>query len=82
VLAQSLARLGRWEESVQARIQTIEVAGQRQWQQWFWLGEAYIATGDTARAQIALDSARVGAGAAEGGLRLVDSVRATLGSRQ
>jgi len=82
LLAQSLARLGRWEESAEARIRTIELANQRQWQQWFGLGEAYINSGDTVRARVALDSARVRIAEDEAGLQLVDSVRASLDSRQ
>ena len=58
LLAHSLAAEGRWEESVQARRQTIEAGEGNRWQQWFWLAEAYAHSGDTARALVALDSAR------------------------
>ena len=58
LLAHSLAAEGRWEESVQARRQTIEAGEGNRWQQWFWLAEAYAHLGDTARALVALDSAR------------------------
>ncbi len=58
LLASSLAAEGRWEESVQARRQTIEAGEGHRWQQWFWLAEAYAQTGDTIRALEALDSAR------------------------
>ena len=58
LLAQSLAAEGRWEESVQARRQTIQAGEGHRWQQWFWLAEAYAQAGDTARALESLDSAR------------------------
>ena len=58
LLATSLAAEGRWEESVQARRQTIEAGEGHRWQQWFWLAEAYATAGDTARALESLDSAR------------------------
>ncbi len=58
LLAQSLAAEGRWEESVQARRQTIKAGEGHRWQQWFWLAEAYAQAGDTARALESLDSAR------------------------
>ncbi len=58
LLARSLAREGRWEESVQARRRTIEAGEGHRWQQWFWLAEAYAQSGDTARALESLDSAR------------------------
>ena len=58
LLAHSLAVEGRWEESVQARRQTIEAGEGHRWQQWFWLAEAYAHSGDTARALESLDSAR------------------------
>ena len=58
LLARSLAREGRWEESVQARRRTIEAGEGHRWQQWFWLAEAYAQSGDTARALQSLDSAR------------------------
>ena len=57
LLAHSSAAEGRWEESVQARRQTIEAGEGNRWQQWFWLAEAYAHSGDTARALVALDSA-------------------------
>ena len=57
LLAHSLAAEGRWEESVQARRQTIEAGEGNRWQQWFWLAEAYAHSGDTARALVARDSA-------------------------
>jgi protein O-mannosyl-transferase len=59
VLAQSLAALERWDESVVARIRTIQVAKQQQWEQWYWLSEAYAGAGDTVQALISLDSAAV-----------------------
>jgi hypothetical protein len=58
LLAQSLAAEGRWEESVQARRQTIEAGEGHRWQQWFWLAEAYAQSGDTILALESLDSAR------------------------
>lgn len=73
-LAQSLAALERWDESIEARLITIRVAKQQHWQQWFWLGEAYAASGDTAQALMSLDSAlaRTDAGASRS---LLDSMR-------
>lgn len=74
-LAQSLAALERWPEAIEARIVTIQVARQQQWQQWFWLGEVYAASGDTAQALISLDSAMVRT-QEEAPMSLIDSVRA------
>jgi tetratricopeptide (TPR) repeat protein len=59
LLASSLAAEGRWAESIQARIETIEAGERHRWQQWLWLAEAYVQTGDTARALESLDSARI-----------------------
>jgi tetratricopeptide (TPR) repeat protein len=59
LLAHSLAAEGRWEESVRARLTTIEAGEGHRWQQWFWLAEAYANLGDTVRALEALDTARV-----------------------
>lgn len=58
LLAHSLAAEGRWEESIRARIHTIEAGEGDRWQQWFWLGEAYANFGDVARALESLDTAR------------------------
>ena len=58
LLAHSLAAEGRWEESLQARLITIEAGEGHRWQQWFWLAEAYVNLGDTAKALQALDTAR------------------------
>ena len=59
LLAHSLAAEGRWNESVRARRRTIEAGEGHRWQQWYWLAEAYAHAGDTARALVALDSARI-----------------------
>jgi protein O-mannosyl-transferase len=77
LLAQSLAALERWDESIEMRIITIEVAGQQQWQQWFWLSEAYSAVGDTTRAMASLDSAGVRTDA-DAPNALIDSLRTVL----
>lgn len=58
LLASSLAAEGRWGESIQARLETIESGERHRWQQWFWLAEAYAHAGDTVRALESLDSAR------------------------
>jgi protein O-mannosyl-transferase len=77
LLAQSLAALGRWDESVEARIVTIQVAEQQQWQQWYWLAEAYAGAGDTVNALISLDSATVRTDE-EAPLALIDTLRTGL----
>ena len=59
LVAHSLAAEGRWEESIRARLLTIEMGEGHRWQQWFWLAEAYAHAGDTVRALESLDSARV-----------------------
>jgi tetratricopeptide (TPR) repeat protein len=75
--AHSLAAEGRWEESVTARLMTIESGEGHQWQQWLWLGQAYANSGDTIRGLTALDSARVRTEYPES-IRQIDSIRVTL----
>ena len=77
LLAQSLAAEGRWDESVAARLMTIEAGEGHQWQQWLWLGQAYAYSGDTTRALTALDTARVKT-VNPVSIGQIDSIRATL----
>ena len=77
LLAHSLAAVGRWEESVQARRLTIEAGEGHRWQQWFWLSQAYAHSGDTTRALEALDSARTKVRPPEDPGQ-IDSIRAVL----
>ena len=77
LLAQSLAAEGRWEESVRARLTTIDAGEGHRWQQWFWLAEAYVNLGDTAKALQALDTARVKVRPPEETSQ-IDSIRALL----
>jgi len=78
LLAHSLAAEGRWEESVRARRQTIEAGEGHRWQQWFWLAEAYVHSGDTTRALESLDSARSKVRPPDQP-RQIDSIRTVLG---
>ncbi len=81
MLAESLAKLGRWDEAIEARYRAIYDAGEgHRWQQWTWLADAYGMVGDTTRALTALDSALVRAEAGDGadreGIAQIDSIRA------
>jgi protein O-mannosyl-transferase len=83
MLAESLAKLGRWDEAIEARLMAIYESGEgHRWQQWTWLADAYVSVGDTAKALMALDSATVRAedGDANGreGASRIDSIRAVL----
>ena len=80
MLAMSLAAQGRWEESIEARIMTIEDAEQRVWQQWYWLGEAYANAGRSTEAAAAFDSA-MARNDDPAGQRLIDSMRVVIGAR-
>lgn len=75
MLAQALAQLGRWEESVAARERTIAAGESDPWQQWFWLAEAQANSGDTVSARVSLENARSRA-EEPGGLRQIDSLGA------
>ncbi len=79
--AHSLAAEGRWEESVTARLLTIESGEGHQWQQWLWLGQAYANSGDTIQGLAALDSARIRTVRPES-IRQIDSIRGTFGGRE
>ena len=81
LLAHSLAAVGRWEESIRARHQTIEAGEGHRWQQWFWLAEAYANTGDTLRALEGLDSARTKVRPPDEPGQ-IDSLRALLGGSE
>lgn len=70
---------GRWAESVTARLLTIEAGEGHHWQQWLWLGQAYVNSGDTVRGLVALDSARIRTENPES-VRQMDSIRGTLKS--
>jgi hypothetical protein len=58
VLARSLQALGRLDEAVQAREGAIHNGESEHLEQWVWLAELHLQLGDTARALMALDSAR------------------------
>lgn len=76
LLAQALGALERWPEYVDARIKTIEAGEGDHWLQWYWLAIGHAATGDTAQALIALDTARTRE-VSDAGVRLIDSLRAS-----
>ena len=78
IVSISLAAERRWEESVQARRQAIEAGEGHRWQQWFWLAEAYVHSGDTTRALESLDSARSKVRPPDQP-RQIDSIRTVLG---
>ncbi len=76
LLAQALAALERWPEYVEARIRTIESGEGEHWMQWYWLATGYASAGDTARALIALDTARTRE-VTDVGMRQIDSLGAS-----
>jgi len=67
---------GRWAD---ARLLTIEAGEGHHWQQWLWLGQAYVNSGDTVRGLVALDSARIRTENPDS-VRQMDSIRGTLKS--
>lgn len=77
LLAWALAEQGRWEEAAQARLGAIAHGEGDYWQQWVSLAHLEAASGDTASARAALDSARVKA-VSQGGSMQVDSLYVTL----
>ncbi len=77
LLAWALAEQGRWGEAAEARLGAIARGEGDYWQQWVSLAYLHIQSGDTVAARVALDSARVKAVSAGGGLQ-VDSLYVTL----
>lgn len=74
LLATTYGRLERWEEALHHRRTTIRSGEGHRWQQWEWLAEDQIATGDTLGALASLDSAGIRADAPAVRARL-DSLR-------
>ena len=76
LLARSLKALGRIEEAAVVRRMVIR-SGEDRIEQWKWIAELELLGGDTGRAILSLDSARMRAGSAAQ-LAEVDSIRAAL----
>lgn len=76
VLALSLAGQGRYGEAVQPTLEAIRL-GRDSADQWSWLAQLYLAVGDRARAEEALDSARAKT-PTEDQIRQIGSIRARL----
>lgn len=54
-----------WQDAIRHRREAIRLGEGGQWQQWRWLADLHLETGDTAAALTALDSARFRAGEPE-----------------
>ena len=77
LLAWALAEQRRWVEAAEARQRAIDKGQGGHWQQWVSLAHFQAYAGDTARARIALDSARVKA-TVPSAWKQVDSLMAEL----
>lgn len=77
ILARAYAEQGRWEDAIRHRRATIDAGEGHHWMQWLWLAHLEAASGDTASAVAALDSARVRAPGEAPAAGVLDSLRSS-----